>query len=173
MKKLTTLLLNGDGNPLSVIPLSVISWQDAVKLIYLDKVEVVEEYQEKIHSQNISMNVPSVVMLRQYHKTGYTPEFTRENLFYRDEFKCQYCGEEFHTNDLTVDHVIPRSHGGKKNFDNAVVACFPCNQKKANKYIKPLTTPRVPSYFELVHKRMKFPVSVPDDAWMAYILPSK
>lgn len=163
------LVLNGDSQPMSIIPLSVISWQEAVKLIYLEKVSVVEIYDIKLSSQRMTMAMPSVIMAKKYYKNNYEPEFNRANLLYRDEFKCQYCAREFLSKDLTIDHVIPRSHGGKKVWTNAVMACRRCNAEKADKYREPLIKPHKPTYYELVSKRRKYPIIIPDDSWNNYL----
>lgn len=164
-----TLVLNADSNPLSTIPLSVISWQEAVKLIYLEKVTVVEIHEKKVSSPTVSMAMPSVVMLKTYFYGAYKAKFTKENLLYRDEFRCQYCSNKFFAKELTMDHVIPKMDGGKRNFENIVMACTPCNLKKGHKYIRPIKEPRRPSYYELMHKRKKFPVYIANLNWKPYL----
>ena len=73
------------------------------------------------------MKLPSVVSLKTYVKPALYPAFTRFNVFLRDRFTCQYCGDK---NDLTFDHLIPRSRGGLTRWDNVVTACAPCNLRK-------------------------------------------
>jgi 5-methylcytosine-specific restriction endonuclease McrA len=164
-----TLLLNADGNPLSIIPLSIISWKDAVKLVFTSKVSVLECYDTIISSPSVSMAMPSVIITKKYYRNMYKPEFSKINLLYRDDFKCQYCGNQFIDKDLTMDHVIPKAQGGKKTFENIVMACRKCNELKADKYKKPLKTPRRPTYFELVHSRKKHPLIISDDIWKKYL----
>lgn len=164
-----TLVLNSDGNPLSIVPLSIVTWKDAVKLIFADKVTVLECYEKIISSPSISMAMPSVIITKKYYKNRYKPEFSKTNLLYRDEFKCQYCGNRFNENDLTMDHVIPKSKGGKKNFENIVLSCRRCNELKADKYMKPLKQPKAPTYFELVYNRKKHPLTISDLNWQKYI----
>ena len=75
------------------------------------------------------MKLPSVVSLKTFVKPPTHPAFTRFNVFLRDRFICQYCGER---DELTFDHLIPRSRGGHTTWDNVVAACSPCNLRKAN-----------------------------------------
>lgn len=123
------LILNADYRPLSYFPLSIWPWQDAVKAVFLDRVNIVSEYDTEVHSPTFSMRLPSVVSLREYVQPAHYPAFTRFNLFLRDEFTCQYCGVQ---GDLTFDHVIPRSKGGRTTWENVVAACSSCNLRKAN-----------------------------------------
>ncbi len=164
-----TLILNADGMPLSIVPLSTLTWQEAVKLIFIDRVDILEEYSDwKVNSPSISMNVPSVLILREYIKVDRRIKFSRHNLLLRDTYKCQYCDmDASHDHDLlTLDHVIPRFHGGKTTWNNIVAACQSCNLEKAHfMKMKPKIAPKKPSYYELVNKARSFPIHVPDAAW--------
>lgn len=113
-------------------PLNVISWQRAVTLLWQGKCEVLEEHDEEIHSISFSMKIPSVVrMLMPVRIRRRAPvKFTRLNIFTRDGFKCGYCGEKFETEELTFDHVVPVSQGGKKTWENIITACIDCNTRK-------------------------------------------
>ena len=106
---LPALVLNADYRPLSYYPLSLWSWQDAIKAVFLDRVNIVAEYEHAVSSPTFSMKLPSVVSLKAYVKPSRHPAFTRFNVFLRDRFQCQYCGTP---EDLTFDHVIPRHRGG-------------------------------------------------------------
>ena len=108
------LVLNADFRPLSYFPLSIWSWQDAVKAVFLDRVSVISEYERKIHSPSFEMRLPSVIALKDYIPSARRPAFTRFNVFLRDGFSCQYCAHRHPAPDLTFDHVIPRSRGGSK-----------------------------------------------------------
>ena len=101
------LVLNADFRPLSYFPLSIWSWQDTVKAVFLDRVSVISEYERKIHSPSFEMRLPSVIALKEYVPAARRPAFTRFNVFLRDRFHCQYCGGDFATNELTFDHVVP------------------------------------------------------------------
>ena len=113
------LVLNADFRPLSYYPLSLWSWQDAVKAVFLERVNIVSLYDTVIHSPSFDMRLPSVVSLKEYVKPSRHPAFTRFNVFLRDRFQCQYCGSR---DDLTFDHVIPRSKGGLTTWKNLWLA---------------------------------------------------
>src|SRR6266436_3096422 len=100
------LVLNADFRPLSYYPLSLWPWQDVIKAVFLNRVDVVSTYDQKVHSPSFEMHLPSVVSLKQYVPQDRPPAFPRFNLFLRDAFACQYCRA---AEDLTFDHVIPRS----------------------------------------------------------------
>src|SRR6195952_2004391 len=103
------LVLNADYTPLSYYPLSLWPWQTAIKAVFLERVDIVSSYEREVHSPNWTMQLPSVIALRQFVKPSEFPAFTRFNLFLRDRFCCQYCGSPSH---LTFDHVVPRRLGG-------------------------------------------------------------
>src|ERR1700712_2244689 len=124
------LVLNADYRPLSYFPLSLWSWQDTIKAVFLDRVNIVAEYERTVHSASFQMRLPSVVSLKTYVRPTRNPAFTRFNVFLRDRFQCQYCTSK---EDLTFDHVIPRSRGGRTTWDNVVAACATCNLRKANR----------------------------------------
>ena len=86
------LVLNADFRPLSYYPLSLWSWQDAIKAVFMDRVNIVSEYDTVVRSPSFDMRLPSVVSLKTYIKPSRTPAFTRFNVFLRDRFSCQYCG---------------------------------------------------------------------------------
>src|SRR5919107_3069886 len=103
------LVLNADYRPLSYYPLSLWPWQEGIKAVFLYRVGVVSEYDQVVRSPSFEMRLPSVVSLKHYVAQDRPPAFTRFNLFLRDAFACQYC---FSPDDLTFDHLIPRSRGG-------------------------------------------------------------
>ncbi|NBT41122.1 MAG: HNH endonuclease, partial [Alphaproteobacteria bacterium] len=145
------LVLNADFRPLSYFPLSLWSWQDAVKAAFLERVNIVSEYDREISSPSFTMKLPSVVSLKEYVKPADTPAFTRFNVFLRDGFSCQYCGA---TEDLTFDHLVPRSKGGMTTWDNVITACSPCNLRKSDRLAEdigmlPRHRPFSPSVFHL------------------------
>ena len=92
-----------------LLPLSIWCWQDAIKAVFLDRVNIVSEYDTLVRSPSFEMRLPSVVSLKSYIKPSRFPAFTRFNVFLRDRFTCQYCGER---EDLTFDHVGPALKGG-------------------------------------------------------------
>ncbi|MFO7786007.1 MAG: HNH endonuclease [Thermodesulfobacteriota bacterium] len=123
------LLLN-----LSYEPLKVIDWRKAITLLCLGKVEVIEEYGRDIRSVSVTIRLPSVVRLLRLVKRPKSPvRFSRRNIYARDRHRCQYCGRRFPTEDLTYDHVLPRSRGGRTEWKNIVTCCVTCNRKKGGK----------------------------------------
>ena len=165
------LVLNADFQPLSYYPLSLWSWQDAIKAVFLDRVNIVAEYDLEVSSPSFSMSIPSVVSLKSYVKSSRNPAFTRFNLFLRDKFQCQYCGSP---NDLTFDHVIPRSKGGLTTWENVCAACSPCNLRKGNKLpaearMFPTRHPFVPTVYDLHHNGRKFPPNHLHESWMDFL----
>jgi len=126
-----TLQLNA-----SYEPMSVITWQDAVGMWLKGTVEIVAEYAERVYRaiDGWSGFMPAVVRLKKYvsaHK--HKVKFSRRNVFGRDSFACQYCGATPKTEDLTYDHVLPRSRGGKTTWENIATCCWDCNEKKADR----------------------------------------
>lgn len=165
------LVLNADYRPLSYYPLSLWSWQDAIKAVFLDRVVVVSEYDRAIHSPSFEMRLPSVVSLKTYVKPTRNPAFTRFNVFLRDKFRCQYCGAQ---EDLTFDHLVPRSKGGQTTWDNVLAACSPCNLRKGSKSLKeagmqPSRLPFAPSVQDLHANGRLFPPNYLHDSWMDYL----
>ena len=118
-------------------PIGTISWKKAVAYVFLNKVTTLEEYDEEIRSQNFSMKIPSVVVLKhgQLKKIN-SVRFSRRNIWLRDEGQCQYCGESVNINTFTIDHVHPKVAGGKTAWENVVVSCYDCNQRKGEKLLK-------------------------------------
>ncbi len=115
-------------------PLRVINWQKAITLLLLGKVEVVEEYGREVHSVSFTLRLPSVVRLLRLVKRPKTPiRFSRQNIYTRDRYCCQYCGQSYGPEELTYDHVVPRSRGGKTRWDNIVTCCVACNRRKGGR----------------------------------------
>ena len=115
------LVLNADYRPLSYYPLSLWSWQDAIKAVFLDRVNIVSEYEAAVHSPTFEMKLPSVVVLKTYIRPNRYPAFTRFNVFLRDKFECQYCASP---SELTFDHVVPRSKGGRTSMGKCLRGLF-------------------------------------------------
>jgi 5-methylcytosine-specific restriction endonuclease McrA len=162
--------------------LNLISWEDAVCLIYLKKAEVLAESDRIISNCDKSFQyfAPYVLRLKNMVTKIFRPRTTynRRNVFFRDDWKCQYCGKDrdfvyskrykderyagkkVH---LTIDHVTPRAHGGKTSYDNCVTACEECNQLKADrtpeqahmKLRKLPTKPNLANYFNQKMKSLK------------------
>ncbi|HJO87437.1 MAG TPA: HNH endonuclease [Rhodospirillales bacterium] len=168
------LVLNADFRPLNYFPLSLWGWQDTVKAVFLDRVNVVSEYDNAIHSPSWEMKLPSVISLKQYVQVSRKPAFTRFNVFLRDRFSCQYCSDPFPTQDLTFDHVVPRSRGGRTEWTNVVTACGICNLKKGNKSIKEahmhlLKKPDQPNNHYLQKVGRAFPPNYLHKSWRDFL----
>ncbi|MGJ8583070.1 MAG: HNH endonuclease [Marinosulfonomonas sp.] len=171
LKHHPALVLNADYRPLSYLPLSLWSWQDAVKAAFLDRVDIVAEYDTFVHSPSTKIKIPSVVVLKDYVKPQRRVAFTRFNLFLRDEFCCQYCGAK---GDLTFDHVIPRARGGVTSWENVVAACSPCNLRKGSRSLSDAglslrKPPRQPGSEELRNMGRRFPPGHLHDTWLDFL----
>ena len=168
------LVLNADFRPLSYFPLSIWSWQDAVKAVFLDRVSVISEYDRKIHSPTFEMRLPSVIALKEYVPAARRPAFTRFNVFLRDSFHCQYCSKTFATSDLTFDHVVPKSRGGRTSWTNVVTACSPCNLLKGNRLLRESGLvlrrfPSEPTTQELQENDRYFPPGYLHESWRDFL----
>jgi 5-methylcytosine-specific restriction endonuclease McrA len=126
-----TLLLNATFEPLKVV-----HWQKAVTLWCQGKVEIISVYDREIHAVSFSFKLPSVIRLLRFvhikRRVDYVP-FSRANIYARDDYRCQYCGEVFPTSELTFDHVLPVAHGGRKDWENIVTSCVSCNRRKGGR----------------------------------------
>lgn len=166
-----TLVLNADALPVSVLPVSSLIWQDAVKAIWINSVNVLANYEDwSVHSPSVEMFVPAVVMTNRYIRTDIGVQFSADNVKLRDRYRCQYCNERFHEDDLTLDHVTPKTFGGRSTWDNLVAACGPCNNRRGCDFrIKPMIKPYRPSYYEMVARRREFPLEVPHESWVEFL----
>lgn len=100
------------------------------------KVEVLEHHDTRVRSVKRSFQLPSIIRLKtyvRYPRPRPVIRFSRENVYIRDKYCCQYCGDRFSAKELTLDHVLPVSQGGRKTWTNVVSACRTCNQKKRNR----------------------------------------
>ena len=171
LEKCPALVLNADFRPLSYYPLSIWCWQDAVKSVFLDRVSIVSNYKRKIRSPSFEMNLPSVIALKSFIQPSKNPNFTRFNVFLRDKFACQYCGDR---KDLTFDHLLPKSRGGLTDWNNVVTACSSCNVKKGGKLykdcdLKLASKPYAPTVEDLHRNGRNFPPNFLHESWMDYL----
>ena len=120
------LVLNQDYSPMSVCTV-----QRAFLLIYLDKAEMINSAADQfLRTVTKNFPMPSVIRIHKYVAVPYRGVvMTRHNIFKRDKYQCQYCGTN---KDLTLDHVMPRSRGGKSTWKNLVTACKKCNTRKGD-----------------------------------------
>ena len=165
-----TLLLNTSGQPISQFPVSVIDWRRAVKLYFQDRITVLNWYEDwEVHSPTTIMKVPATIMTKKYHNVKKAVRFSRFNVHMRDSFTCQYCGTSETFKELTMDHVLPRSQGGKTCWTNIVSACKTCNRDKGSELWSPRRTPYEPSTYQLAALRSRFPFQVKHQSWLDYI----
>jgi 5-methylcytosine-specific restriction endonuclease McrA len=147
-----SLILNA-----SYEPLGVVAHRRAIVLVLREKAEVIERNGAVYHSERIEMEAPSVIRLRYFvhvpHRLHVAP--TRKAVFLRDGGKCQYCSKPAEN----VDHVKPRSRGGKHSWDNVVAACRRCNGRKENK-----------SPQEAGMKLVRYPKAPPDGFWLQLLV---
>ena len=162
-----TLLLNS-----WMAPHKIISWQRAVVLVVLGKVDVIEEYEDEIRSRSLSLRTPAVIRLKK-GGTGHkrAVRFSRINVYTRDGFRCQYCGEKKLMRDLNYDHVVPRVKGGRTVWENIVTSCYACNDRKGSRTpaeagMKLLRKPQKPT--SLPHAPVVRPGNDVPSAWRAY-----
>jgi 5-methylcytosine-specific restriction endonuclease McrA len=146
------LLLNATFEPLKVI-----DWKRAIRLLMLEKVEVLEEYEREIHSVTFAIKLPSVLrLLRFVRHRKKDVKFSRANIYARDGFRCQYCGKRFEAQDLTFDHLVPKRNGGRTQWTNIVTSCYRCNRMKGGRTLRE-------AGFKLIKKPVK-----PD--WVPFIM---
>ena len=123
-----TLVLNSTYEPVKIV-----DWQRAITLWVLGKVEILAEHDTEKRAVTFTFKLPAVVRLLRFVRVRGRRDrvpFTRANIFRRDGYACQYCGEAFASEDLTFDHVIPAVQGGPRTWENIVTACVPCNRRK-------------------------------------------
>ena len=163
-----TLLLNTTYEPLQVI-----SWQKAITLLTLGKVEVVEEYDREVHSVSFSIKLPAVVRLLRFVKWREKPvTLSRRNIYTRDDGTCQYCGAALTQQEITYDHVVPKSQGGQTTWENVVACCVRCNGKKGGRTpkqagMKLLKTPQRPQWKMTL--RVTIGVKQTPESWRDYL----
>jgi 5-methylcytosine-specific restriction endonuclease McrA len=140
-------------------PVGIVSWRDALTLVITEKAYAVELYETYVHSAREIFQLPSVIALRRFVDFSFLrPSCTRKNIIFRDDFTCQYCYKKFPVEELNMDHVVPRSRGGEKSWENIVCSCKGCNQKKGNRTpeeagMKLLKKPRPLSNLKVLKKR--------------------
>ena len=164
-------MLNADFRPLSYYPLSIWCWQDAIKAVFLDRVNILSEYDTLVRSPSFEMRLPSVVSLKSYVKPTRFPAFTRFNVFLRDRFTCQYCGQR---EDLTFDHVVPRSKGGHHDLGERGRRLLGVQSQEgrhlpATARMWPAKKPYQPTVHDLHQNGRLFPPNYLHESWMDYL----
>lgn len=152
MKKLPDVLVLNK----SYAAIHIIDWRKAISLVYQDAARamdheyVVYEFNDwlkfsdkfcgklpTVETTSRKIVVPEIIVLKKYDKLPIRDvKYSRQSLFQRDNNKCGYCGGVFPRKELTIDHIIPKSKGGKTTWDNTVAACFKCNSRKADKTVE-------------------------------------
>ncbi|MEE8560118.1 MAG: HNH endonuclease [Alphaproteobacteria bacterium] len=168
------LVLNADFRPLSYLPLSLWPWQETVKAVFLERVNIVSEYERPVRSPSFTMLLPSVVSLKHYIPATRRPAFTRFNVFLRDRFSCQYCGTARAAEALTFDHIIPKSRGGRTVWENVVAACEPCNLRKGRSVpeecgVYPRVMPYEPTAHQLQKNGRAYPPNYLHESWRDFL----
>ena len=152
----------------SYLPHRIVSWQKAISMTFVGKVEVVETYDEVVRSVRLAMRMPAVARLtRNVRHREPKVRFSRTNVLTRDGFRCQYCGVKLPPSELTYDHVVPRSQGGHTSWTNIVTACRPCNAQKGSRTpqqagMKLRSEPVRPNALPFSLKQLRIGPSVPD-----------
>lgn len=169
--ELRTLILNS-----SYMPHQIVSWRDAICLLYCEKKKVVvlEEYDETVSSPSTTLFIPAVMLLLKKSSPSVKKgvKFSRINVLTRDKFTCQYCASTLPMKDLNYDHVVPRKQGGKTVWENIATSCYDCNERKGGRTpdqagMRLLRHPAKPSALPL-HAVFMEHNNVPD-AWLPYV----
>jgi len=151
-----TLLLDNTYHPVRVI-----DWQKAMILILTGRAEILDEYQDvKIRAPQTSFVLPKILRMYSRYKGKREIRFCRNNVYWRDNYTCQYCYNQFPTQHLTFDHIVPVSKGGNTNWENVVTCCTDCNCKKANKNLqqsgfKLMKKPKKPKFCNYIVLKLK------------------
>lgn len=169
MREMATIL---DPDNYYLMPFD--EWLETHQPALDDKGQVVQSQDDEtrwIKTTRGHIQAPSVIVLKKY---GEIPPrkmtFNRPNLYKRDEYTCQYCGDEFTGSDLTIEHVMPRSRGGPTTWENCVAACSGCNRRKADMTPKEA---RMKLRKEPARPQLKYEIPVPRTgvkaAWMPFL----
>lgn len=164
-----TLVLNAAYEPIHLV-----SWEKAMCLVFTAKAEIVAEYDHMIRSVSQIFRMPSVVRLKKYVRTfkrTMNARCTRRNILMRDRYSCQYCGLRCSPTTITIDHVMPRSRGGRTTWENVVAACHPCNRRKADHTPEEANMhlakkPRRPTWVDLLEESHRSLL----EAWIPFLL---
>ena len=164
-----TLVLNIGYQPIHRVP-----WERAIVWILDRAVEVVDEYPDRyIRSPSWTVRMPSVVRLLKPTPRKRAIKFSRHNVYARDRGRCQYCGVRVRRDEFTYEHVIPRVLGGRTSWENVVVACVACNQRKAGRTpeqarMRLLSTPQKPKRLPDVPREIRLEDGMPE-SWKSWL----
>ena len=165
------LVLNADFRPLSYYPLSLWPWQEVVKAVFLERVDVVAHYDQVVHSPSFEMKLPIGDLAPRLRAPGSPAGVHAVQRVPARRLRLPVLRL---ADDLTFDHVVPRSKGGRTTWENIVTACAPCNLRKGGKYahhtgMRPHRRPRRPTMHELQHIGRRFPPHHLHESWMDYL----
>lgn len=180
-------------------PVNICGVRRALSLLFLEHAEVVHalggtnfhthdaeswmlqsadyEGADVVHGVSTQIRVPAIIVLRTFDRLPKQDiKFTRQNVFERDRYTCQYCGKRFDPRELNIDHVIPRAKGGRTSWENVVCSCIRCNTRKANKLpsqakMFPLNEPGTPKWRPLFGVGAGRPAKMHHDSWRHFIDP--
>jgi 5-methylcytosine-specific restriction endonuclease McrA len=167
-----TLLLNATFEPLKVV-----HWQKAISLWCQGKVEIIAVHDREVRAVKFSFKLPSVIRLLRFVRikrhVDYVP-FSRNNIYARDQHTCQYCAQSYPTSDLTFDHVLPVAQGGRKDWENIVTCCIPCNRRKGGRTpaeagMRLLRMPRRPDKSPVTALRITIGLRNTPESWRDYL----
>jgi 5-methylcytosine-specific restriction endonuclease McrA len=153
----------------------IVNWQKAMLLWFQEKVEVIEYHGDMVvRSAHDVFRLPSVMRLHRYVQPRIQNrlKFNRENVYARDIYQCQYCGEKHSGRLLTLDHVLPLSKGGLHTWENVVAACGPCNNRKGGRTPEQAGMPLLRQPFRpknLPRKSIEDSVKDLPPAWLIYL----
>jgi 5-methylcytosine-specific restriction endonuclease McrA len=157
-------------------PLHVVSVRRAVVLLLAEKAQLVEAAEASLRSERLTVPMPLVIRLVAYVRIPrrWRLPVSRRGVLARDSYTCQYCGTQPGKAQLTVDHVLPRSQGGDKSWDNLVAACAPCNRRKGGRRpeeanMRLISQPAAPRYIVLAFVES----GARHDVWMKYLDPGR
>ena len=178
-----TLVLNRSWQPVNVATVAralVMVWSDTARVVDPTDYQLYDwdnwadlkptGDQPFVQAVSQRIRVPEVVTLTEFNRLpSTTVAFSRRNIFKRDRMTCQYCSKKLRSEDATIDHVVPRSHGGGSSWENCVLACVRCNHSKADRTpqmagIKLLTTPKQPNWNPIYSQ-----YSVRYESWSKFI----
>jgi hypothetical protein len=149
---MVALLLNA-----SYEPLRFVDEKKIIKLLYKNKVEILDYWEKSISSINSSYKMPATVVIKRYINIQEARQFrfSKNGVYNRDKWKCQYCGIQVYMSSATIDHVLPRSRNGKTVWQNCVTSCQQCNSKKGSRTpqesgMRLLNEPKTPSHICLL-----------------------
>jgi 5-methylcytosine-specific restriction endonuclease McrA len=151
--------------------MGLVSWERAMCMLVTGKVEVLKESDRVIRTVSRTFKIPAIIRLIKFIRRIYRREvpFSRKNVLVRDEYTCQYCGNEYTSGGLTVDHIVPKVQGGANTWVNVVACCRECNMRKGGRTprqagMQLVRKPFKPTIMEFInlYLRRKFGMGLPD-----------